>query len=103
MLSVAISSKFESGVQQDAQEFYSDLLEKLDESCVAPRSSQEPSSTEEGGIAKEIFGGRLKSQVKTCELSFATWNSMTPYCYLFPFFAFYSAAMPRVQPLLRQI
>jgi hypothetical protein len=31
-----------------------------------------PSSTEEGGIAKEIFGGRLKSQVKTCKLIFAT-------------------------------
>jgi len=71
MLSVAISSNFESGVQQDAQEFFCDLLEKLDKASVTPRSSlDEPSSTEEGGIAKEIFGGRLKSQVKTCKLIF---------------------------------
>ncbi|CAN6288690.1 unnamed protein product [Urochloa humidicola] len=60
----SISSKFESGVQQDAQEFFSDLLEKLDEASVSPRSSlEEPSSTEEGGIAKKIFGGCLKSQL----------------------------------------
>ncbi|PUZ39968.1 hypothetical protein GQ55_9G386300 [Panicum hallii var. hallii] len=60
----SISSDFESGVQQDAQEFFCDLLEKLDKASVAPRSSlEEPSSTEEGGIAKEIFGGRLKSQL----------------------------------------
>ncbi|KAG2550333.1 ubiquitin carboxyl-terminal hydrolase 20-like isoform X5 [Panicum virgatum] len=60
----SISSNFESGVQQDAQEFFCDLLEKLDKASLAPRSSlEEPSTTEEGGIAKEIFGGRLKSQL----------------------------------------
>ncbi|CAL4915728.1 unnamed protein product [Urochloa decumbens] len=64
----SISPKFESGVQQDAQEFFSDLLEKLDEASVAPRSSlEEPSSTEEGGIAKKIFGGCLKSQLRCPE------------------------------------
>ncbi|XP_022685475.1 ubiquitin carboxyl-terminal hydrolase 20 [Setaria italica] len=63
----SISSNFESGVQQDAQEFFFDLLEKLDEAYVAPRSSEEPSSTEEGGIAKQIFGGRLKSQLRCPE------------------------------------
>ncbi|KAG2539163.1 hypothetical protein PVAP13_9NG452700 [Panicum virgatum] len=64
----SISSNFESGVQQDAQEFFCDLLEKLDKASVTPRSSlDEPSSTEEGGIAKEIFGGRLKSQLRCPE------------------------------------
>ncbi|TKV94762.1 hypothetical protein SEVIR_9G316900v4 [Setaria viridis] len=63
----SISSNFESGVQQDAQEFFFDLLEKLDEAYVSPRSSEEPSSTEEGGIAKQIFGGRLKSQLRCPE------------------------------------
>ncbi|RLN42185.1 hypothetical protein C2845_PM01G47180 [Panicum miliaceum] len=64
----SISSNFESGVQQDAQEFFCDLLEKLDKASVAPRSSlEEPSLTEEGGIATEIFGGRLKSQLRCPE------------------------------------
>ncbi|CAN6311782.1 unnamed protein product [Urochloa humidicola] len=64
----SISPKFESGVQQDAQEFFSDLLEKLDEASVAPRSSlDEPSSPEEGGIAKKLFGGCLKSQLRCPE------------------------------------
>ncbi|CAL4932430.1 unnamed protein product [Urochloa decumbens] len=64
----SISPKFESGVQQDAQEFFSDLLEKLDEASVPPRSSlEEPSSTEEVGIAKKIFGGCLKSQLRCPE------------------------------------
>ncbi|GJM91555.1 hypothetical protein PR202_ga07937 [Eleusine coracana subsp. coracana] len=57
----AISSDFEKGVQQDAQEFLRCLLDKLDEASIAPSSSEEP-PTIEGGIAKEIFGGRLKSQ-----------------------------------------
>lgn len=68
MLSVVISSNFERGVQQDAQEFLCDLLEKLDEASIAPKSSLEEPSLTEGGIAKEIFGGLLKSQVKGYKL-----------------------------------
>nr|CAB3500069.1 unnamed protein product [Digitaria exilis] len=59
-----ISSNFERGVQQDAQEFLCDLLEKLDEASIAPKSSLEEPSSTEGGIAKEIFGGLLKSQLR---------------------------------------
>nr|CAB3495173.1 unnamed protein product [Digitaria exilis] len=59
-----ISSNFERGVQQDAQEFLCDLLEKLDEASIAPKSSLEEPSLTEGGIAKEIFGGLLKSQLR---------------------------------------
>ncbi|KAL6905381.1 hypothetical protein ACP4OV_002982 [Aristida adscensionis] len=60
----SISPDFESGVQQDAQELLRCLLDKLDETSVAPSSLEEPcSSTEEGSIAKGIFGGQLKSQL----------------------------------------
>ncbi|TVU31576.1 hypothetical protein EJB05_23266, partial [Eragrostis curvula] len=65
----SISPDFERGVQQDAQEFLRCLLDKLDEASVAPRTLEEPSSTEEGGVAKEVFGGRLKSQLHCRECS----------------------------------
>ncbi|XP_062206099.1 ubiquitin carboxyl-terminal hydrolase 19-like [Phragmites australis] len=64
----SISPEFTSFVQQDAHEFLRCLLEKLDDASVAPMSSlEEPSSTEEGSVAKEIFGGRLKSQLRCVE------------------------------------
>ncbi|KAL6641505.1 hypothetical protein ACP70R_019686 [Stipagrostis hirtigluma subsp. patula] len=60
----AISPDFESGAHQDAQELLRCLLDKLDEASVTPRSLEEPSSSsEEGSVAKEIFGGQLKSQL----------------------------------------
>ncbi|KAJ1296133.1 hypothetical protein BS78_01G276100 [Paspalum vaginatum] len=63
----SISSDFDIGVQQDAQEFLRCLLEKLDEASIAPSTSEEPSSTEESSIAKEIFGGCLKSELRCPE------------------------------------
>jgi hypothetical protein len=58
-------------VQQDVQELLRCFLDKLDEASVAPRSSEEPPSTE-GGVAKYrqiLCGGHLKSQV--CLLIFS--------------------------------
>jgi hypothetical protein len=68
MISTEISPDFVWRVQQDVQELLRCLLDKLDEASVAPRSSEEPSSTEDG-VAKEVFGGLLKSQV--CLLIFS--------------------------------
>ncbi|OQU92084.1 hypothetical protein SORBI_3001G287900 [Sorghum bicolor] len=63
----SISSDFKSGVQQDAQEFLRCLLDKLDEDSIAPRSSEESSTTKEGSVVKEIFRGCLKSQLRCPE------------------------------------
>lgn len=98
----AISSDFKSGVQQDAQEFLRCLLDKLDEDSIAPRSSEESSSTEEGSVVKEIFRGCLKSQV--CSVDPDNLKCFVIEClYIciltFPYF--YLVAMPRVQSLLR--
>lgn len=76
-----ILPEFERGRHQDAHEFLRCLLDKLVDASIAPTSpSEEPSSTEESNIVKEIFGGCLKSQVCLLILTTSQWAPM-PCCY----------------------
>ncbi|KAJ3680667.1 hypothetical protein LUZ60_016945 [Juncus effusus] len=66
------SSDFVAGEQADAHEYLRCFLDSLNSSSLNPNldennNSNKPSSFEENGIVKQIFGGRLKSQLKCGE------------------------------------
>lgn len=57
-----ISSDFVLGSQGDSHEFLRCLLDSVDNCCLQPKSKEKP-SLEEDSLVKQVFGGRLKSQV----------------------------------------
>lgn len=60
-----LSSDFRPGQQEDAHEFLRCLLDNLHKCTLDPKSKGKPSSFDEESIVKQVFGGRLKSQVCT--------------------------------------
>ena len=63
-----LSSDFRAGQQEDAHEFLRCLLDNLHKCTLDPKSKGKPSSFDEESIVKQVFGGRLKSQVCTLPL-----------------------------------
>ena len=63
-----LSSDFRPGQQEDAHEFLRCLLDNLHKCTLDPKSKGKPSSFDEESIVKQVFGGRLKSQVCTLSL-----------------------------------
>ncbi|XP_039142513.1 ubiquitin carboxyl-terminal hydrolase 21-like [Dioscorea cayenensis subsp. rotundata] len=61
-----ISSDFVLGSQGDSHEFLRCLLDSVDNCCLQPKSKEKP-SLEEDSLVKQVFGGRLKSQLKCSE------------------------------------
>ncbi|KAJ0989947.1 hypothetical protein J5N97_008303 [Dioscorea zingiberensis] len=61
-----ISSDLELGNQEDSHEFLRCFLDSVDSCCLHPRS-EEPLPLEEDSLVKQIFGGRLKSQLQCSE------------------------------------
>ncbi|KAG8059797.1 hypothetical protein GUJ93_ZPchr0002g26014 [Zizania palustris] len=62
-----LSSDFRPGQQEDAHEFLRCLLDNLHKCTIDRKSKDKPSSFDEESIVKQVFGGRLKSQLICCE------------------------------------
>ncbi|KAM0917067.1 hypothetical protein ACQ4PT_009801 [Festuca glaucescens] len=62
-----LSSDFRPGQQEDAHEFLRCLLDNLHKCTLDPKSKGNPSSFDEESIVKQVFGGRLKSQLTCCD------------------------------------
>ncbi|KAF0934677.1 hypothetical protein E2562_026425 [Oryza meyeriana var. granulata] len=62
-----LCSDFRPGQQEDAHEFLRCLLDNLDKCTSDPESKDKPSYFDEESIVKQVFGGRLKSQLICCE------------------------------------
>ncbi|EHA8589890.1 ubiquitin carboxyl-terminal hydrolase 21 [Cocos nucifera] len=62
-----ISSCFQRGSEGDAHEFLHALLDSLHSCCLDPSLKDHPSSLEKDSLVKQIFGGRLRSQLRCCD------------------------------------
>ncbi|XP_008796260.2 ubiquitin carboxyl-terminal hydrolase 21-like [Phoenix dactylifera] len=62
-----ISSCFQLGNQGDAHEFLHALLDSLHGCCLDPILKDHPSSLEKDSLVKQVFGGRLRSQLRCCD------------------------------------
>lgn len=57
-----ILPEYEENSQEDAHEFLRALLDRIDD-CSLVSSLQDQQSLSENSIVKQVFGGRLRSQV----------------------------------------
>nr|DAD24048.1 TPA_asm: hypothetical protein HUJ06_025511 [Nelumbo nucifera] len=64
-----LSSSFRRFEQEDAHEFLQCLLDRLDSCCLDPTLQNQNLSSQEVTFVKQIFGGRLKSQLRCCNCS----------------------------------
>lgn len=62
-----ISSFFQRYQQEDAHEFLQCLLDKLDDNWSKYEVNTRESSLSNGSLVKQLFGGRLVSQVRCCK------------------------------------
>ncbi|KAF8379074.1 hypothetical protein HHK36_028501 [Tetracentron sinense] len=61
-----LSSSFSRFEQEDAHEFLQCLLDRLDSSCLDSNSKDRCLSSQDDSFVKQIFGGRLRSQLRCC-------------------------------------
>ncbi|XP_057816121.2 ubiquitin carboxyl-terminal hydrolase 20 isoform X2 [Cryptomeria japonica] len=64
-----LSSSFEKYQQEDAHEYMHCLLEALHKSTLSPKAAQACLLLQGDSFVKELFGGRLRSQIKCVECS----------------------------------
>lgn len=60
-----ISPHFRLGQQEDAHEFLHSFLDNMHARCLGRTADDRPASLEEDSIVKQVFGGRLRSQVNS--------------------------------------
>ncbi|URE06516.1 ubiquitin carboxyl-terminal hydrolase [Musa troglodytarum] len=61
-----ISPHFGLGQQEDAHEFLHSFLDNVHARCLGRTAADRPASLEEDSIVKQVFGGRLRSQLRCC-------------------------------------
>ncbi|XP_065009047.1 ubiquitin carboxyl-terminal hydrolase 20-like [Musa acuminata AAA Group] len=61
-----ISPHFRLGQQEDAHEFLHSFLDNMHARCLGRTADDRPASLEEDSIVKQVFGGRLRSQLRCC-------------------------------------
>eukprot|EP00268_Persea_americana_P043304 TRINITY_DN434_c0_g1_i1.p1 TRINITY_DN434_c0_g1~~TRINITY_DN434_c0_g1_i1.p1 ORF type:complete len:872 (+),score=171.46 TRINITY_DN434_c0_g1_i1:153-2768(+) len=73
-----ISRNFRNSRQEDAHEYMVNLLESMHKCCLPSGVSSESPSAYEKSLVHNIFGGRLRSQVKCMQCSYCS-NKFDPF------------------------
>ncbi|XP_042439618.1 ubiquitin carboxyl-terminal hydrolase 21-like [Zingiber officinale] len=73
-----ISPYFQLGQQEDAHEFFQSLLDRIHSCCLVSKSEDWKSSLDKDSFVTQVFGGRLRSQLRCCGCGHLS-NSFEPH------------------------